>query len=296
MGTTRVLVVDDDAMNLSVLVRVLSRVGIDTVTAGDGEEALAILKARPDAIDVLLLDLVMPRMGGLQLLSRVKASARMRHIPVILQTASTGPEQITKGLQAGAYYYLTKPLVQKTLLAVVRSAAEVCARHRVLSLQAERQGTPMAMLQEGRFTFRTLQECYELANLLAQLCPHPGQVVTGLSELLINALEHGNLGITYDDKTALLLDRRWKVEVQARQLLPENMEKCVEVLAQRLPDRVRFDIRDQGPGFDWKAFLTPNPARIMDNHGRGIFMAKMDSFDTLEYHGTGNRVVAEVLI
>ena len=92
--------------------------------------------------------------------------------------------------------------------------------------------------------------------------------------------------------TERLLDRRWKTEVQARQLLPENKDKIVEVLAQRLPGRVRFEIMDQGPGFDWKAFMTPSPARLMDNHGRGIFMAKMDSFDTLEYHGTGNRAMA----
>jgi CheY-like chemotaxis protein len=294
MGTTRVLVVDDDPMNLSVLVRVLGRVGIETVTAEDGQEALALLKAKPEAFDVMLLDLVMPRMDGLQLLKRVKASSRLRHIPVILQAASTGPEEISKGLQAGAYYYLIKPLTQKVLLAVVRSAAEVCARHRALSLQAESQDSPMAMLQEGRFTFQTLHECHELSNLLAKLCPHPGQAVTGLSELLINALEHGNLGITYDDKTALLLDHRWKAEVQARQLLPENLAKCVEVIAQRLPGKVRFEIRDQGPGFDWQSFLTPSPGRLMDNHGRGIFMAKMDSFDTLEYLGNGNQVVAEV--
>ena len=294
MGTTRVLAVDDDPVNLSLLERVLGRVGIETATAEDGVEALALLKARPDWYDVLLLDVMMPRMDGLQLLKRVKASSRMRHIPVILQTASSGPEEVAKGLQAGAYYYLTKPLTQKVLLAVVKSAAELCARHRVLSQQAEGADTPMLLLQEGRFTFRTLQECHELANLLAKLCPHPTQVVTGLSELLINALEHGNLGITYEDKTTLLLDRRWKTEVQARQALPENRDKFVEVLAQRLPGRVRFDIRDEGPGFDWKSFLTPNPSRLLDNHGRGIFMAKMDSFDLLEYHGTGNRVVAEV--
>jgi CheY-like chemotaxis protein len=290
-----VLVVDDDQMNLAVLVRALGKVGIETVTAEDGVEALALLKANPDSFDVLLLDLVMPRMDGMHLLKRIKASSRLRHIPVILQTASAAPEAISKGLQAGAYYYLIKPLTQRVVLAVVRTASEVCARHRALALQAERPDSTMAMLQEGRFCFRTLQECHQLANHLAKLCPRPGQVVTGLSELLINALEHGNLGISYDDKTTLVEEHRWKLEVQARLELPENQDKSVEVFAQRLPGRVRFEIQDQGPGFNWQAFMAPSPARIMDNHGRGIFLAKMDSFDRLEYMGNGNRVVAEVL-
>ena len=295
MGTTRVLVVDDDPVNLAVLVRVLERAGIDSVTAEDGLEAYNLLKANPEAFDVLLLDLAMPKLDGLQLLKRLKASSRMRHIPVILQTANNTPEEISRGLQAGAYFYMIKPLTQRLILGVVRSAADTCARHRSLSLQAETAGSPIMMLQEGRFTFRTLAECHELANLLAKLCPHPGQVVTGLSELLINALEHGNLGISYQDKTELLATHRWKGEVQARQQLPENRDKCVAVTAQRLPGLIRFEIQDEGPGFDWETFLAPNPTRLLDNHGRGIFMARMDSFDTLQYQGNGNRVVAEVL-
>lgn len=294
MGTTRVLVVDDDPVNLALLVRVLGRAGIETVTAEDGAEALRLLKGKPDLFDVLLLDLQMPRLSGLELLKRVKASSRLKHIPIILQTASNAPEEIAHGLRSGAYYYLTKPLTQRLLVSVVRTAAEVCARHRVLSLQAEMPGSPMALLEEGTFRFRTLLECHELANLLSRVCPHPAQVVPGLSELLINALEHGNLGITYQDKTELLDGNRWKGEITRRQQLPENRDKWVQVRVQRLEHCIRFEIQDQGPGFDWRAYVVPSPSRVFDNHGRGIFMAKMDSFDRVEYPGNGSRVVAEV--
>jgi anti-sigma regulatory factor (Ser/Thr protein kinase) len=70
----------------------------------------------------------------------------------------------------------------------------------------------------------------------------------------------------------------------------------VRVRIQRLPDKIRFEIEDEGPGFDWQTYVVPSPSRVFDNHGRGIFMAKLESFDHLEYLGSGNRVVAEVSI
>jgi len=294
MGSTRVLVVDDDPESLAALVKTLGRVAIGTASARGETEAMKLLKARPEAFDVLLLDLA----GGasLPLLLRLKADPRFKHIPVILQTASNSPEEIAEGLRLGAYYYLPKPWTQRLLQAVVRTAAEDCARHKLLQRQGERAGSAVGLLQEGRFAFRTLAECHALSNALGKLCPDPAMAVTGISELLINALEHGNLGITYQEKTELLDHNRWRTEVNRRQQLPEHVHKQVRVHVQRLADRIRFEIQDEGPGFQWEPYVVPSPARVFDNHGRGIFMAKLESFDRLEYLGTGSQVVAEVLL
>jgi len=294
MSKIRVLVADDDSKSLAVLVRVLGRAGMETVAAEDGAEVLAHLRKAPDSFDVLLMDLVMPRMNGFQVLRRMKAHAQLKHIPVILQTASNAPEDIQRGMEAGAYYYLTKPFTQRVVLGIVRTAAQDIARIRVLHAEVERLGAPLAMMTSGQFRFRTLRECHELTNLLAKACPDPARIVTGLSELLINALEHGNLGISYAEKGALLEKNGWRAEIARRQQLPENQDKWVEVDFTREADRVCFEVRDQGQGFDWRTYVVPNPARLFDNHGRGIFMAKMDSFDRLEYLGTGNHVRAEV--
>jgi len=294
MSKIRVLVADDDALSLAHLVRVLSRAGMETVAAEDGAEVLSILRKTPESFDVLLMDLVMPRMNGFQVLKRLKNHPQLKNIPVILQTASTAPEDMQRGMEAGAYYYLTKPFTQKVVVGIVKTAAQDIARSRVLHAEVGRSGTPLTMLTHGHFKFRTLLECHELTNLLAKACPDPSRIVTGLSELLINALEHGNLGITYEEKGELLSRNGWKAEVARRQALPENQEKFVDVEFIRLPGRIRFEVKDRGPGFDWKGFLVPNPARLFDNHGRGIFMAKMDSFDHLEYLGAGNHVMAEI--
>ncbi|HLO67831.1 MAG TPA: response regulator [Holophaga sp.] len=294
MSTIRVLAADDDPATLAFLVRVLNRAGMDTVAARDGAEALAHLRKNPESFDVLLLDLAMPRMDGWQVLKRVKASSTLRQIPVVLQTVSDSPEDMKRGMEAGAYYYLTKPFTQKVLLAIVRAAAQDVAALRVLHAEVTRAASPLALMTRGTFTYRTLAEGHELTNLLAKSCPDPARIVTGLSELLINALEHGNLGITYKEKGELLERNAWKAEVARRQALPENRDKRVEVVYERLPDRIRFEVKDMGKGFDWQAFLLPDVKRLFDNHGRGIFMAKMDSFDHLEYLGCGNHVVAEV--
>ena len=294
MSKIRVLVADDDPASLALLVRVLNKAGIETVAAEDGAEVLTILRRNPESFDVLVMDLVMPRMNGFQVLRRLKANAQLRSIPVILQTASTAPEDMQRGMEAGAYYYLTKPFTHRVVLGIVKTAAQDIARFRVLHAEVERSGTPLGMLVQGVFRFRTLLECHELTNLLARACPDPARVVTGLSELFINALEHGNLGITYLEKGDLLEKNGWKAEVARRLALPENQAKYVEVAFSRLEDRIRFEVWDQGPGFDWRSFVVPNPARLFDNHGRGIFMAKMDSFDYLEYLGEGNHVLAEV--
>ena len=295
MRTPRVLIVDDDTANLAALARVLAKDGIETITAEDGADALTMLQADPGRFDVLLLDRMMPKMDGLELLRHIKASPKLHALPVILQTALATAEEIMEGLEAGAFYYLTKPLNSKMVVAVVRTAAADHARRALLMAEMERAQSALHMMDQGSFRYQTLVQCHELTNLLAKACPEPNRVVVGLSELMINALEHGNLGITYQEKTVLIDAHGWRTEVSRRQKLPENAHKWVKVDFARKPDCIRFEIEDQGPGFNWQQYIVPSPARVFDNHGRGILLAKMDTFSRVEYEGSGNRVVAELV-
>lgn len=107
-------------------------------------------------------------------------------------------------------------------------------------------------------------------------------------------MEHGNLALSYQDKTDLLLEGCWQEEVDRRLDLPEYRERYVEVFFERLPNSIRFTISDQGNGFDWTKYLDFDPERIFDPHGRGIAMARKLSFSTLEFQGNGNSVLATV--
>jgi hypothetical protein len=114
--------------------------------------------------------------------------------------------------------------------------------------------------------------------------------VTGLLELLLNAVEHGNLGITYDEKSHLLDLGQLDEEIARRLQEPAYAGRCAVATFIRHGEDLYLSVIDEGSGFDWRPFLHLDPQRAFDTHGRGIATAKMVSFDSLEYHGTGNHV------
>jgi len=293
MTKPRILIVDDDWFITNFLEGILGRAGYDLTLASDGETALDLLASR-EPFDTVLLDRQMVKVGGMEVLKQMKRSERLRDIPVVIETGLDREEDVNEGLKAGALYYLTKPLDPRLVLQVVAAATEDYATRR--RLWAEMDGTRSAMerLRAGIFQYQTLQQCYDLTALLAKAAPDPKRVVTGLSELMINALEHGNLGITYADKSALIDNENWTAEILRLQDLPEHRAKWVTVTVRRTPTMTRFRIQDQGAGFDWPEYQEHNLDRLYDNHGRGILLAKFQAFDRVEYFGDGSTVVATV--
>ena len=146
----------------------------------------------------------------------------------------------------------------------------------------------------GRFRIRDLHEANLVALQVAHLCPQPERAVTGISELLLNAVEHGNLKIGYQEKGRLMRNGQWREEIQRRLDAVENTAGYIELEFDVNADRVLIRVRDQGDGFDWRPYLELDPARAFDPHGRGIALARLSSFDTLEFRGKGNEVFATV--
>lgn len=294
MPVSRALVVDDNRLNRDMLSGQLRIAGYETLVACDGAEAWEVLDREGQTLDVVLLDRRMPNMDGMEVLARVKASPALQPLPVILQTAADSEQEIIEGIQAGAFYYLTKPFKPEVLLSVTAAAVADHARYRALQRGVDRQTSVLGLMRWSRFTFRTVREGSDLATTLAAAFPDPQRQVIGLSELLTNAVEHGNAGITYEEKSQLLADRRFDEEVAARLARPETRDKVVEVVFDRRPDRIVLTITDEGEGFDWRRYLEMDPKRVFDAHGRGIALARTISFDCLEYKGCGNCVEATV--
>ena len=289
-----VLIVEDNDADRALLEAHLSHDGFETEFAIDGIAAWDVLDRHPDRFDLVLLDRTMPRMDGLQLLQRIKGDHRFLILPVIFQSALVGREEVIEGIRAGAYYYLPKPYDSEMLLSVVRTAAADCAAAKDLQHRVRRGMQVLQLLDEAHFTYRTIEEARGLAAVLANACPDAESTVIGLTELLVNAVEHGNLGITYDEKSELLNEGRWMDEVERRLTLPENRSKRVDVRFLRGGDELRFIICDCGSGFDWTRYLDIDPRRAFDRHGRGILMARHVSFSAIEYRGCGNEVIASV--
>ena len=293
---SRILVVDDEALNIEIILGMLEGENYQFDVARDGVEAWELLESNPEAYDVVLLDRMMPRMDGMEVLRRVKNHDQLRHIPIILQTAMDSRQNFVEGIRAGAFYYLVKPYDGEVLVSVVRTAVRDSQQYKSIRESMRETTRTLGLMHGGSFRFRTLAEARALATLLAGACPNPDGVAMGLAELMINAVEHGNLGITYAEKSALNEAGRWEAEVEHRLLLEGLSSRRVEVEFTREADAIRITITDQGPGFDWDNYLTLSPERALDNHGRGIAMAKLLSFSELEYHGRGNQVAVTILL
>jgi CheY-like chemotaxis protein/anti-sigma regulatory factor (Ser/Thr protein kinase) len=291
---TRVLVVEDNALDRKLLQLHLTSHGYSPRIVTDGVEAWEILEAAPHSVDVVLLDRTMPRMGGLELMGKMKSHRHLRMVPVIMQTSSIAKQDIIEGLRAGAYYYLTKPYDPDMLIEVVRVAATDYVQYRELQEQLRKGLKSLRLLRDARFELQTIEQARDIAAIMANTCPDPPAAVIGLTELLLNAIEHGNLGITYDEKTSLSSKEEWYAEIERRLSLPENKTKRVELRYERTDQEIRFTIRDDGTGFDWRRFFDAEPERVFDAHGRGIIIARTLSFSSIEYHGSGNEVVAVV--
>ena len=128
--TARVLIVDDDPDIRTFVEVALSLAGFETLEAGDGEEALD--QAVSHSPDVIVLDIMMPRMDGFTCLRRIRADGRISHVPVILLTAKAQTQDKLAGFDAGADDYLTKPFDPSELVARVQATLRRAAAMRAI--------------------------------------------------------------------------------------------------------------------------------------------------------------------
>lgn len=141
-----ILAVDDTPQNLDLLTRRLQSQGYEVATAADGEEALT--RVAELAPDLVLLDVMMPKLDGIETVRRLKADAAHRHIPVILVTAKSDPRDVVEGLDAGGDDYLTKPIDHAALLARVRSMLRIKTLHDTVQDQARELAEWNRMLEQ----------------------------------------------------------------------------------------------------------------------------------------------------
>ena len=296
MDSPVILVVDDEPLNLDIIEEFLTGKGqaYNVETANDGVEAMEKLTTDPNRYDVVLLDRMMPNMSGMEVLEKMSAHPELKYIPVILQTAKVSKEDILEGLKAGAYYYLTKPFTSDILHSVVKTAVKDRGYNKALLASLNVTRSSVKLLNNASFQFRSLEDVFAVSSLLACACDEPDKIAMGLSELMVNAIEHGNLKIGYEEKSELRKHDLWESEIAKRLELPENKDVYASIDVTNAPDGVTYTIIDQGNGFEWDEFMEFDTNRVMHNHGRGIAMANKLYFSKLEYLGKGNKVTVMV--
>lgn len=175
----RILLVDDHPRNLLALEAILLPHGYELLRAADGPSALeAVMRERPD---LMLLDLMMPGMDGIEVLTRLRASDGGAHVPVVLVTASTERDHRLRGLEAGADEFLEKPIDVPILLARVRTLLALKDSRDALQASRDELGRRNAALEAAQREQRELT-----AFIVHDLRSPLGVVYTGL-----DVLRHG---------------------------------------------------------------------------------------------------------
>ena len=168
--TGTILVADDQAANRELLTELLTTQGFKTITAADGPEALDQLRRVPT--DLVLLDVMMPRMTGFQVCEKIKAHPDTYLIPVILVTGLSDKENRIEGIRVGADDFLTRPVDRTELLARVTSLLKLKYRTDELE-RAESVLFTLARSIEGKDPY-THGHCERLAEYSAALAQHVG--------------------------------------------------------------------------------------------------------------------------
>jgi DNA-binding response OmpR family regulator len=157
----RILVVDDNETNRDILEARLTANGYEVLHACDGEEALAMTtRHKPDLI---LLDIMMPKVDGIEVCRRIKADAELSFTPIILVTAKSDSKDVVNGLDAGADEYLTKPIDQTALVARVKALLRLKALH------AAKPAAPRAPDATDLFLSYSRQDLAKIESLAAVL-------------------------------------------------------------------------------------------------------------------------------
>ncbi len=298
------LLIDETLLNLEIIEGIFEG-QYNLPTAQTGEDAWALLEAYPELFDTVLLDRTLPDISGNEVLRRMKAHKMLKHIPVVFQATNASVEEINEGFDLGTVFYITKPYDAEKLLSISRIAINNYEMQK--HMQEKMQKTieilaSFSRVKEGSliFEYQTLEQAGNLSMLLANACPDPERIIVGLLELNYNAVEHGIAQVGYEQKTILNIQNKWEEEVNRRLNLPQNKDKTATIRFECVKSEgqaeIHFIITDPGDGFDHKKYQSIDESRLFDNHGRGIAISAISTFDELIYNEKGNQVTAIVKI
>ncbi len=195
---------------------------------------------------------------------------------------------------ARADFVLETDTTSETIQSVCKACIDLLQQSNNLRQEVSVRKSAIGTLKSGTFSFSTLEQARNLSTMLALACPNADLVALGLQELMVNAVEHGNLEITAKEKDKLMITGKWREEVEHRLVNKKYAGREAVVEFRRDPTEIVFRIRDEGQGFDYQSLDVPtdDPNAY---RGRGIALARDLSFSSIEFIGKGNEVKATIL-
>lgn len=284
-----VLVVDDLAVDRRLVTELLKAdTDLAVQQSNDGVEALAWMeRGQPDLV---LTDLMMPHMDGLQLVRAVREKYPL--VPIILMTSRGSEEIAVQALHQGAASYVPKRRLAQDLLDTVRRVLAVSARQigrsRLLGCLA-RSDSSFVLRNDATLFEPLISYLLEGVSQLG-LCDEADGTRMGvaLAEALANALYHGNLALD-SELRAGNEETYWQIVSQRAEQEP-YCNRRIHVSTAMSRDEALFVVRDEGHGFNPDALPDPtDPANLEKATGRGILLMKA-FMDSIIYNSVGNAV------
>jgi CheY-like chemotaxis protein len=285
---TRILVVDDNRSQAEEFGLLLRNAGCEVTHAGNGREAMDLL--RLELPDIVLTDLDMPVMDGLELVQAIRRDYPA--LPVILMTAMGSEDVAAKALHLGAASYVRKRNLAQE---VVRTVGSVLAVARALP----RQEQALGCLTDGQLSFVLDNDPDQVPPLLGYLEQvawhlHPSdrtdriRVGIALNEALINAIQHGNLELNSDLRQED--DDVFRALGDERRRQTPYQERRVRIRATLSRSEAVYVVEDEGPGFDRDTVtVASDPANLERIGGRGLMLIRA-FMDEVEHNEKGNRI------
>ena len=286
-----ITVIDDEEQIRQVLDKKLSQLGYNIIPFEEAEDLVSLLKKEETNIDLVITDIKLKRMDGIELLRQVKAMNDT--IPVLLITGQGDIEDAIQALRYGASDFIRKPFDLNEITSSVNSILRV-KREEQLSEKAAQY-----MMYEKRHFEIPIDTtiCNVISYLLTKDLTPSGlfnratsqNILLALREAIDNAMIHGNLEITSEiiENEGL---KMFYQKVDDRKNNEKYINRKVTIYYELDTDFVEYIVEDEGPGFDYNILPDPrDPENFFKNSGRGLLIIRT-LMDEVDWNDKGNMI------
>lgn len=294
-GSARLILINATGEPQGKLDEQLQRLGFLILHVQQGTSALGEITMLAGSAEAVVLDWRCEGAKDVVFAEALAHTCAKIGLPVLTLAAASRAEDFQIASEAGLADHLPTPCqladLKASLGAVVKKRRQ---RPDVSALNLE---DAVTLLESCKFRFRTPDDVEKLVPLIARIFPKPHRAAAGIAELMMNAIEHGNLEIGQERKADWVARGVYRAELAKRLNTPPFSARWGEVIINRRADGIMIVIMDQGCGFCWQD-LIKNPAAQTGAAavaaGQGLAKAKAECFDDIRFNHQGNQVTGFV--
>lgn len=287
----RILLIDDETSFIDRLSSRLEKRGFSVSTADDGMAGLDIFLSNPESYDVIITDIKMPVMDGIELLNQIRK--KDYSTPVVIMSGYDDMTQSIQALRLGAFDYLTKPIRLDQLYSTLAKLESI--------RRASQKVMELLPFISGEISIETPSRIKYVESIIAYLqrqidpiCKNNGidlfNISLCLQEAITNAIIHGNLSIDSEIKEESW--ERFESVRKEREQHPDYGDKKVLIRYRFDPDKMYFEVEDEGEGFDREILPDFEDPNTVVSSGRGLLYIQT-FMDHVSWNGAGNLIQME---